>query len=147
MADELNYTSLAVPAVKGLSSDYPNMTVWLNENLASAKREEFGKAGSQCLGSNAMFTSKLLGDYFKRGRDSLLYDPVPASVIKAAGTMGQQHTPKIPWYLYESIGDNLSPVELTDKLFEKHCKNGARIQYERNIANLSHFEEGFIGKF
>jgi hypothetical protein len=147
MADELNYTSLAVPAVKGLSADYPNMTLWLNENLSPSKSQEFHKAGSQCLDSNKMFTGQLLGDFFKRGLHSLLFDPVPASVVKAAGTMGQQGTPKVPWFLYESIGDNLSPVGLTDRLYDLHCKNGAPIQYERNIADLSHFEEGFIGKF
>jgi hypothetical protein len=68
--------------------------------------------------------------------------------------------------LEQSIADDASPVEFIDKLYEKHCRNGANIyvrsdkplnfedkmsnlfspQYERSIANLDHKNEAVFGE-
>ena len=41
--------------------------------------------------------------------------------------MGWIGTPKVPMYIYESIGDDASPVALADYVVKKHCDRGARI--------------------
>jgi hypothetical protein len=41
--------------------------------------------------------------------------------------MGWIGTPKVPMYIYESVGDDASPVALADYVVKKHCDNGARI--------------------
>jgi hypothetical protein len=35
----------------------------------------------------------------------------------------------------------------SDKLVDNYCKNGARIEYERNLQNIGHWETVFWSKF
>jgi hypothetical protein len=97
---QLDQTQLAIPSINGLANGYPNLTQWLNENLKESKKEKFWMASKQCLLSNSIYYGEDIGNYFKRGLDSYMYDAVPNSVLDQAGTMGQIGTPTIPWYLY-----------------------------------------------
>jgi hypothetical protein len=91
-----------------------------------------------------MYNERDPGTYFKNGIKSLL-DEVPQSITRAVAVMGQRGTPKMPWYLYHSTNDTMSPVELTDKLAETHCASGASIYYERSDAGYDHLTEAIIG--
>jgi len=137
---------LSPPAILGLSHDYANLSKWLDDNLVPSLASEFRMAEKQCFDSNEkMFGHQDLGKYFKRGYNSL-FDVVPNSVWTAASSMGQRATPQIPWYLYETIWDDASPVEVTDALADKYCRNGARILYERNsLVKMNHSQECIYG--
>jgi hypothetical protein len=80
-----------------------------------------------CFDSNLNFSYLDHSRYFRHGIESLVKDPVPYSVVNLAGTLGIRDTPKIPWYLMETVSDDASPIELTDKVYNKFCKQGASI--------------------
>ncbi|KAE9971856.1 hypothetical protein EG328_005337 [Venturia inaequalis] len=138
---------LTPPALLGLSHDYPNMSTWIAEELIPETAAEFRKADSQCFDSNeAQFAYKDIGTYFKRGLNSIVNDPVPRSVMHSGASLGVGATPKVPWYLYETIWDDAAPVELVDALVDKYCRAGMSIHYERNaIIKLTHSEECIWG--
>jgi hypothetical protein len=85
----------------GLAHGYKNLSQWLDENLKLETKAEFKAAETQCFGSNEkLYVNSSFGDYFKRGRESMLSDEVPSTAIRAAGVLGNRATPKVPWYLY-----------------------------------------------
>jgi len=136
-----NRTAYMPPALIGLSRDYKNISDWLDENLKPDKKELFWKAGNQCYDANwDLFAQMKVEDFFTRGLDAL-NDAVPQSVLESASIMGNGGTPQIPMYVYETVGDDTSPVELADALLKKHCANGANIMYERNPKLLNHSSE------
>jgi hypothetical protein len=100
---EKDYLYLAIPAVLGLASSYPNLTRWLDENLIPEKKTDFYKAKTRCFDANSLdygLRRESLGSYFKRGLQSFLYDPVPQSVLNSSGIASGKGRPTIPWYLY-----------------------------------------------
>ncbi|KAF2429700.1 LIP-domain-containing protein [Tothia fuscella] len=149
LAESLNGVerSRFLPATTlGIAHDYPNMTAWLAENLVPEYEAEFRRADHQCFDSNNnMYAGIDIGKYFKNGYGSLMNDTVPNSVRHWAGTMGNRGPPKVPWYLFQAVGDDASPIGLTDLLYEKHCANGATIVYERNPRPLNHSMECIAG--
>jgi hypothetical protein len=121
----------ALPTLLGLAKDYKNLSDWLDVNLKPETKDFFNKADAQCYDSNwSDFTGKKIGSFLKNGHTSL-YEPVPSSVFKTTGQMGWLGTPKVPMYIYESIGDDASPVALADYVVKKHCDAGARITVRR----------------
>jgi hypothetical protein len=92
---------LGIPTILGLAHGYRNLSQWLDENLKPETKAEFKAAETQCFISNQNFYSNRSFDsYWKRGRQALLSDEVPLSVIRTAGVLGNRATPQIPWYLY-----------------------------------------------
>jgi len=141
-----NYAYLGIPTTLGLAHGYKNLSQWLNENLKPETKAEFMAAETQCFISNEKFYSNSSFDnYFKRGRQSLLSDEAPLAAIRAAGVLGNRSTPRVPWYLYGAVHDKLAPAGPVWDLYQKHCSNGARIEYQQNLVNVSHFEESFVG--
>lgn len=117
---------LGPPVVLGISKDYPQLSTWLDEALFPSRAEEYRIGDKRCVSGNHNFSNQDLGQYFKRGYDSIFED-VPLGVIRETGTMGVRGTPRIPWYIYHAAGDDVSPQNLTDKLVDTHCKHGANI--------------------
>jgi hypothetical protein len=79
-----NRSNFIPPGLLGMSHDYKNLSMWLDENLVPSTAAEFRKAESQCFDSNAMFSGRDIGKYFKGGWDSV-FSPIPNSVVQAAG--------------------------------------------------------------
>ncbi|PGH34810.1 hypothetical protein GX50_02370 [[Emmonsia] crescens] len=50
----------------------------------------------------------------------------------------------MPLFINNAFGDEISPVEDTDKLVQKYCSNGASIEYHRNLIG-EHVTEAIIG--
>jgi hypothetical protein len=48
--------------------------------------------------------------------------------------------------LRQAVHDMLAPAGPVWDLYQKHCSNGAQIEYQQNLVNVSHFEESFVGK-
>ncbi|KAF2398657.1 LIP-domain-containing protein [Trichodelitschia bisporula] len=137
--------SFGPPIILGMSHDYKNLSDWLKENVIPGQEAALRKADYQCFDSNEAYARTELGIYFKRTYQSLMDDPVPQSVFYWGGVQGLRAVPKVPWYLYETIWDDASPVELTDRLVEKYCAAGHSIYYERNHQKLNHSEECIAG--
>jgi hypothetical protein len=114
------------PVMLGLSHDFANLSMWMNQSLVPENEAEYRKAEHHCFDSNSLYSYQDLGKYYKKGYNSLS-EPIPRSVVATAGTMGYRSTPTIPWYLYEALADDASPIDLTDRLYKKHCANGANI--------------------
>ncbi|KAF2398168.1 LIP-domain-containing protein [Trichodelitschia bisporula] len=128
------------PVLLGISHDYPDFAQWLSENLIPEHEAEFRQAEKQCVSANHMFENKPTEYFFKKGVAGFK-EPLPFNVTESAGSMGTRGPPKIPWYMYGSVGDDSAPVDLADKLYVSHCKQGANIYYERNPIPMSHKTE------
>lgn len=135
---------LSPPVMLGLSHDYKNMSDWLADNLVPEKEAEYRQGDKRCVDGNKNFTNTDMGLYMKRGYESI-HETIPQSVAFATGVMGLRATPKIPWYIYHSAADDVSPQNLTDRLYDIHCKNGADILYEKNPLPLNHRAECVAG--
>ncbi|KAF2397903.1 LIP-domain-containing protein [Trichodelitschia bisporula] len=136
---------LGPPVILGLSHDYANLSSWLDDNLLPNRSAEYHMGERECIdGNTARFAKKNLGLFFRHGYRSI-FDEVPMSVVRSTGLMGERSTPTIPWYLYHAAGDDVSPQNLTDRVVQKHCANGADILYERNPLPLNHRYECIFG--
>lgn len=127
----------AVPAMLGISHDFKNLSEWIDANILPWRAEEFRKAETQCMGAKTDYGKGNIGQFFKRGLESILSDETPASIVRQVGVMGKRATPTAPWYLMETIADTLSPIKLTDKLVRQYCKNGADIYVSSVLCSLS----------
>jgi hypothetical protein len=124
------YTAFSPPTILGIAHDYPEISDWLKENLVPENEADFRKSEHQCAMANMEQYKDLNMDrYFKNGYKSLTDKTGP--IIEKVGVMGLRSTPKIPWFLFHNIGDKLSRMPNVEKLYEKHCANGAKI-YVRN---------------
>jgi hypothetical protein len=72
------------PTLLGLAHDYPNMSKWIDDNLIPETASTFRIPEQSCFVNYYSFDGKDTGIYFKRGFKSI-FDPVPMSVIDAAG--------------------------------------------------------------
>ncbi|HEX5372644.1 MAG TPA: lipase family protein [Aquabacterium sp.] len=122
-------------AVVGLSRAYPEIKV---EDYATPEGIEAIKdIGTRCLTG----TPNLLTAYaYKEGADFLkdpnFLDLPEMQAINRDNTMGK-FTPKMPLYVFESIGDQLMPIADVDNLVSFYCANRATVQYKR-VAGTDH---------
>ncbi|EME47289.1 hypothetical protein DOTSEDRAFT_69280 [Dothistroma septosporum NZE10] len=116
------FAGLVVAGVKGISRAYSNLTKWLENALLPSKEAQFETIAKGCL-SQASSAAKNV-DFFtfvKRGR-AALKEHVPQSVFAMGGTMGVHGIPAVSLFFYEGVMDQISPINETDKLFDKYCK-------------------------
>ncbi|EGE78843.1 secretory lipase [Blastomyces dermatitidis ATCC 18188] len=127
----------------GLAKTYQNLTAWMDENVLPDKRAEFFKHATNCQiqGIDGAFHDII--SYFIDG-ERPIYEPVPASVLDWSGQMGRRGIPTMPLFMYKAFGDEISPVEDTDKLVHKYCSNRATFEYYRNLIG-GHVTEAIIG--
>ncbi|KIW05742.1 hypothetical protein, variant [Verruconis gallopava] len=129
----------------GLSHDYRNLSTWLDENLNPSTADAFWATETYCIDGNAnVFTNIDTCNYFTQGCESW-NDDIPMQTLQEGAVMGMRATPIAPWYLYETVGDQTSPVNITTALYEKYCANGASILYEQNQVPISHSDESYAG--
>ena len=48
--------------------------------------------------------------------------------------------------LRQAVHDKVAPAGAVWDLYQKHCNNGAQIEYQQNLVNVSHSEENIVGK-
>jgi hypothetical protein len=139
-----NDSSLAFGGIYGLSKSFPNLTTWFQEHLLPEKAEEFHEIANACYeGSAHLGKNKDVYSYFRGGRPAF-QKPVPQSVTKWSGTMGGWGTPKVPLYIYKSVGDEVSPEADTQALVNRYCAGGATVEYQRDLVG-SHATEAIVG--
>ncbi|QDS76000.1 hypothetical protein FKW77_004607 [Venturia effusa] len=150
LVDEQSYVAgerafLSPPVLLGLAHDYKNLSDFINENLVPEKAAAYKAGEKRCVDGNKNFTNTDMNQYYKKDYAMILHDPFVSTVARATGIQGLRSTPKIPWYIYHAAADDVSPQNLTDKLYDIHCKNGANILYEKNPLPLNHRSECIAG--
>lgn len=134
----IGYFAWGVISFVGLSHDFPELSNWLDQNLKPELAEDFWLAETLSIeGIAAKYTNINTCDYFIRGCDAW-NDAIPSTILYQYTTNGITSTPKAPWYLYESAADEISPVNITNALYDKYCAQGANIYYEETMLPISH---------
>ena len=63
-------------------------------------------------------------------KDANFLDLPEMQAINRENTMGQ-FTPKVPLYVFQSVGDQLMPIADVDNLVSFYCANRAKVEYKR----------------
>lgn len=126
-----SHAGLIPTGVVGLMNQYPELVPVVNQHLLPQYRDKFFSVRSQCLDADsAEFQNEdIIGMFDDR---NLVYTNPVAKKIISENALGFGDTPKIPMFLYKSVGDEISPVAETDALVDKYCAAGATIQYQRD---------------
>lgn len=118
-----------IGAVVGLSRGYPEINV--ADYATPAGIEAVKDAGTRCLTG---FPNLLTAYAYKSGseylKDPNFLDLPVMQAINRENTMGQ-FMPKIPVHIFQSIGDQLMPIEDVDKLVATYCAAGVKVDYRR----------------
>ncbi|KAJ2965771.1 hypothetical protein NQ176_g10457 [Zarea fungicola] len=112
-------------------NQYPELVPVVNQHLLPQYRDKFFSVRTQCLDadSSEFQNEDIIGMFDDR---NLVYtNPVALRIINE-NALGFGDTPKIPMFLYKSVGDEISPIAETDALVDKYCAAGATIQYQRD---------------
>ncbi|KAJ5920868.1 hypothetical protein N7466_009194 [Penicillium verhagenii] len=135
---------LTFSGLYGISKAFPDMKVWLEENLVPAKKESFYSIADGCLAeASAAGAYKDIYSYFVHGKASFDME-VPRSIFHWYGQLGIHGTPSAPMFVYKAIGDEISPVTDTDEVVAEYCVDGANIEYHRNSVG-DHESESVAG--
>ncbi|PHH61714.1 hypothetical protein CDD81_8006 [Ophiocordyceps australis] len=121
-----------VPAgILGLANEYPDFKVLVHQQLRPEVKDKFYKPLSQCIVANGIeFAFQDILGYFKDPM-FILNNPISTRVIEE-NNLGKS-IPHIPFYWYQGVKDEISPVQFTDDLVSKYCAEGVSIEFHRQI--------------
>nr|CAI51321.1 extracellular lipase [Blastobotrys adeninivorans] len=123
------FVGLVPAGIKGLSSQYPELEDYINDQLLPDKRDDFEKAGKQCLSVDVLtYAFQDWFSYTKAG-DRVLYNETIQKVLDE-NAMGKQK-PQIPLLFYHGVHDEVMPIADVDKLYYEYCSNGVTVEYYR----------------
>ncbi|KAA8570810.1 hypothetical protein MFRU_011g01350 [Monilinia fructicola] len=127
------FAGLIPAGVIGLTRAYPELKAYVDKHLIPSKASKFYKASNECLlGTALTYAYDDMFTYFDNGHDVLM-SSVPQHVLATTTQMGTRGTPKMPTFLYQAVGDEVSPIGVVDNLVSKLCSQGANIEYARNV--------------
>ncbi|KAK4085267.1 uncharacterized protein Triagg1_257 [Trichoderma aggressivum f. europaeum] len=137
--------ALIPPALLGLASQHLELRKYIDQSLKPEFREYFYSPLHQCLqASTSMFAYQdILGMFRNESIPGLM-----AELEKAWEEETQQEITKIkaPLYVYQSVVDHLSNIEVIDALVRYYCDHGVNVHYERaSSPNLDHVKYGIVG--
>ncbi|PHH83419.1 hypothetical protein CDD82_1353 [Ophiocordyceps australis] len=117
--------------ILGLANEYPDLKLLVDQQLKPELKEKFYKPLSQCIVANGLeFAFQDILEYFENPM-FILNNPIPTRVIDE-NNLGKS-TPRVPFYWYQGIKDEISPIQFTDELVSKYCSEGVSIEYLRQI--------------
>lgn len=140
---------LIVGVMQGLCNIDQKFCEWLQANTNEHGKEALQVAKDKCFDSfmarNAykdILNMKPGGTGKEAGYFTIQNDPfsapTPTEVLQSnqlalafTQTKDQKLIPKVPMFLYESIPDEVVPIEIVDELVKLWSENGAKIQYNR----------------
>ncbi|KAK3046958.1 hypothetical protein LTR09_011598 [Extremus antarcticus] len=126
------FSGVTVGALWGLANAYPKVGQVLQDHLLPATAAKFTHArDNNCLLQNAAeFTLQdVTSGYFDTDITKVPY----ISQVLDENNMGKTApSPSIPLYVYQSINNELSPVQDTDVLVKFYCAGGANVEYVRD---------------
>lgn len=124
------FAGLIPSGIIGLTNQYPEMAVVVDEHLLPRFRDEFFAAKTQCYQANHDdFANKDIVGMFDS--PEVFYSNPTTVRILAENDLGH-HAPGFPLYVYKGLQDDISPYQETDALVDKYCKQGALVEYHRD---------------
>lgn len=135
----INGTFLAgiVPnALLGLVAEYPEV----KKHLISKLKQSCPQNATAFLAAGKNSFDQSVGEYgginfyeyFTGGKADITDAPVMQNAFKQDGTMGAHGVPEFPLFIYTAVADEVSPINDTQALVNKHCAAGADLRWERN---------------
>ncbi|CEJ81243.1 hypothetical protein VHEMI01383 [[Torrubiella] hemipterigena] len=125
------YAGLIPAGVLGLTHQYPELGPVVSQHVLPEHRADLYKAQEQCYGANNNdYANVDIVGYFD-DRQLVYTNPVAVKILNE--NAHGHYTPKIPLFMYKSVGDEISPIPDTDALVKQYCANGANIRYHRDI--------------
>ncbi|KAE8155146.1 secretory lipase-domain-containing protein [Aspergillus avenaceus] len=123
------YVGLIPAGVQGLANEYPEIQQLINENIKPEMMDDFKKTQTMCLAGDIVH---YLGrDIYNYTSNPDIFTTPTAKRIMDENAMGH-NIPKIPLFVYKSVGDDVSPVNDTDAVVQTYCKGGANVEYRRD---------------
>lgn len=127
------FTGFIPAGILGLAAQYPEIQQVLDQHLKPQFVDKFHGVLNQCLVADA--ADFLFQDVIGMLDDRNLVQTNPIAVrVLGENALGRA-TPKIPFFWYKSVLDEVSPVEDTDALVKKYCAQGVTIEYQRDLAS------------
>ena len=129
MTNESPHAGLIAAGIVGLTHEYPEAKILLDEQLIPETRDYFMQAADQCLGKNSeTFNGKDMYSYFK---DPDLFKQKMLQDIMNENSMGH-NIPTIPLMVYKADKDEVSTKEDTMNLVGKYCRGGTIVHLNRD---------------
>ncbi|CAM0136328.1 hypothetical protein VKS41_006866 [Umbelopsis sp. WA50703] len=126
------FAGIAPAGIVGLCNMYPDLMNYVVQNVIPSKKDEFFKAGSQCLAADALtYAFQDIFSYFTN--PNTLQGEVAVNVLEI-NKMGK-YIPKIPLFMYHSLNDEIVPFNPTQALVTKYCSEGASIEFVKDMAS------------
>ncbi|QLI67014.1 Lipase A, partial [Metarhizium brunneum] len=122
---------LAMSGILGISKSTPQLRQYFLDSFVSkGKRDEFLPfEKSLAIPTVLRNLYRDVFGYFKDGEKFFEADVVQA--VLRENKMGSYGTPKVPYYVYHAIKDEVLPEADAKALIQSHCHNGAKIKYVR----------------
>ena len=139
---------LFIQGLIGLTMEYPEQRTFLNSRLKKEGQfniTEFYLASYMSgMDSLRYFSYHNVYEYFFNGKSDV-YHPTMMIPFELEGIGGIVGTPNMPVLFYQSINDEMCPIEYLDPVVKRHCDNGANIWHQRNALG-NHNLEGTNGR-
>ena len=141
--NEQSFASLIPNLMLGITAENASLRTLLYDKLNQAgplNKSGFSLVERECFfASQPYYNGTDIYGYFSDG-GAWLNSSAWRDFVDEVATMGLQGTPRVPIYSYHAVLDQITPVADTDRLMDKYCAQGARIEYVRN-ATADHLAE------
>ena len=140
--------ALAPLTLLGMTAQDPDMRKVIDDHLVQTgpvNASLFYSVTQSCLtatGGN-LPASIDYKDFFQ-DRGAFLASEEWESFAKRVSYLGYRQTPSMPIYSYHGTADDVTPIEDTDALLQKYCKDGASVTSVRDVG-VNHLDELYAG--
>ena len=130
----------------GLSAQNKEFRTHLESLLFPQNASVFNYSLTNCPSAKgiAFFANQDIDSFFTIGAN-IIHDPMVTEFATEFGIMGLRGTPKVPFYAYKGVLDEVSNITDTDNLVDEYCAAGANIRYVRN-EGIDHEDEQLVGQ-
>ncbi|CAK7231125.1 hypothetical protein SBRCBS47491_007825 [Sporothrix bragantina] len=133
--NETPFAGLIASGVLGLANVYPLVATVVNTEILDQYKAKFDEVAQQCFVPDIL--DFLLADVKSMvSNQSVWTRPDIVEVLQYNSLEYAQAPPSsIPFYVYKSVLDEVSPVADTDSLVSAYCSAGVSVEYTRDIAS------------
>jgi hypothetical protein len=130
------YAGLNFAGTIGLASQHPEAYAFLISQLKTDgpyNRTGFLAARNYTLNEAIVaYSRQNISEYFVNGM-ATLQAPILQRVQDYDGIMGRRNTPQVPMFWYQAIGDEVTNITNTEKLYTRYCEiSYTNIFFQRN---------------
>lgn len=125
---------IAVGGISGLANVYDDLGAYLASHVFPNGTEVLAKGRSQCLQDDVLDFGGL--DVFSLiNATNPLDAPAPKKALAQNDLNLATGSPRIPLYVYQSVGDEIVVTPDVDQYVKQQCKKGATIDYLRDAVS------------